>query len=247
MDDCQLERYSRHILLPQIDLQGQQSILNGHVLIVGLGGLGSPCALYLAAAGVGRLTLCDFDSVDLTNLQRQVLHRDSRIGVNKAVSARAELASLNSACQVDVVTDRATLENLRSYVAEADIVVDCSDNFETRHAINRLCVATQRPLVTGAAIQMSGQISVFDIRDQNSPCYACFLPEGTQTGDLDCGSSGILGPVTGTIGSMQATEVLKLLAQGMTSLSGRVLLYDAMLAEWETMPIQKNPMCDVCR
>lgn len=246
MDDQELLRYSRHILLGEIDIEGQESILNGHVLIIGAGGLGSPAAIYLASAGVGRLTICDGDDVDLTNLQRQTLHREARIGMNKAASARIELAEINPACDVRTVEKRVGPEELAALVAEADVVLEASDNFATRHAVNRACVNAGKPLVSGAAIRFAGQISVFDTRLARSPCYACFLPEDTETEEERCVTMGVLAPLTGTIGSMQATEALHLLVAGESELTGRVLLYDALSAEWHSVPIARSPTCAVC-
>lgn len=246
MNDSQLLRYSRHILLPQIDVEGQERLLASHVLIVGLGGLGSPCALYLAAAGVGGLTLCDFDEVELSNLQRQVVHRPSRVGVNKALSAQQELGALNPECQVDVVTERVTADQVRVLVAGADVVVDCSDNFSTRHVLNRACVEMKTPLVSGSAIQTVGQIAVFDASRPESPCYACFVAEDAFDSAMNCASAGVLGPLTGTIGTLQATEVIKCLIRSDHSIVGQVMLYDAWAAEWSRLPIRKQSGCAVC-
>jgi len=246
MDDQQLIRYSRQILVPQVDLEGQVRLASAHVLIVGAGGLGSPCAIYLAAAGLGRITLCDFDSVDLSNLQRQILHNESRLGMNKAASGALTLTQVNPSCVVDAMVERADSDSLGEKISQVQVVVDCSDNFETRHLLNRLCVEFRIPLVSGAAIQTTGQLTVFDSRAKSSPCYACFLPEHTERAELDCASSGILGPVTGTIGAMQATEVIKLLVSGTSHLVGRVLLYDAWLCEWQSVDIVKKPGCLVC-
>ncbi len=246
MDDRQLLRYSRHILLSEIGIEGQERILAGHALIVGAGGLGSPVATYLASAGVGRLTICDGDAVDLTNLQRQILHRESRIGMNKALSAQVALAEINPDCQVTPVTARVGPEELAALVAAADLVAEASDNFATRHAVNRACVAAAKPLVSGAAIRTAGQIAVYDTRDDASPCYACFLPEDAPTEEERCATMGVLAPLTGTIGAMQATEALHLLASGRSDLTGRLLLYDAMAAEWQSVPVPRNPACPVC-
>lgn len=246
MNDSQLLRYSRHILLPQIDVEGQERLLRSHMLIVGLGGLGSPCALYLAAAGVGELTLCDFDEVELSNLQRQIAHRPSRVGVNKARSAQQELAELNPECQVHIVTERVTADQVPGLVAAADVVVDCSDNFATRHLLNRACVDTKKPLVSGSAIQTVGQIAVFDLSCAECPCYACFVPEDAVDSALNCASAGVLGSLTGTIGSMQATEAIKCVIRNDQRMVGQVMLYDAWAAEWNRLPIRKQPDCGVC-
>ena len=246
MNDEELLRYSRHILLTEIGVEGQERILAGHVLIIGAGGLGSPAAIYLASAGVGRLTICDGDVVDMTNLQRQILHRADRLGVNKAASAKAELAGINPHCDVRIVEDRVGAEALAALVAEADVVLEASDNFETRHAVNRACVAAGKPLVSGMAIRFVGQLSVFDTRLTHSPCYACFLPEDTTTEEERCVTLGVLAPLTGTIGSMQATEALHLLVAGESELVGRVLLYDGLSSEWQSVPLPRNPYCAVC-
>lgn len=246
MDDRQLLRYSRHILLSEIDIEGQERILAGHVLIVGAGGLGSPVATYLASAGVGHLTICDDDAVDLTNLQRQIVHRESRIGVNKAESAAIALAEINPDCRVTPVSARVGPEQLAGLVAAADVVVEASDNFPTRHAVNRACVAHCKPLVSGAAIRFSGQLSVFDLTRETSPCYACLLPEDTPSQEERCASMGVFAPLTGTIGTLQATEVLHLLISGESCMTGRLLLYDALTADWNSVDISRNADCLVC-
>ena len=246
MDDTQLLRYSRHILLKEIDVEGQERLLDTHVLVIGAGGLGSPVATYLAGAGIGRLTICDGDEVDLTNLQRQILHREPRVGMNKAASAKVALAEINPDCTVTPVPHRVGPEELGALVAAADIVVEASDNFETRHAVNRACVAAQTPLVSGAAIRFAGQISVFDPRDAASPCYACLFPEASAIPEERCVTMGVLAPLTGTIGSMQATEVMNLVVRGKSGLTGRLMLYDALAAEWQEVRIPRNPACLVC-
>lgn len=247
MEDKDLLRYSRHILLGEIDIEGQEKILAGHVLIVGAGGLGSPAAIYLASAGVGQLTICDGDEVDLTNLQRQTLHRETRLGMNKAASAQIELADINPNCSVRTIEKRVGPEELHQLVSEADVVVEASDNFATRHAVNRACVAARKPLVSGMAIRFAGQLAVFDTRQANSPCYACFLPEDAPVEEERCSAMGVLAPLTGTIGSMQATETLGLLVFGDSELAGRVLLYDALSAEWQSVSVPRNPDCNVCQ
>ncbi len=246
MDDRQLLRYSRHILLSEVDVEGQERLLAGHALIVGAGGLGSPVAMYLAGAGVGRLTICDGDEVDLTNLQRQVLHRESRIGMNKAQSAKIALAGINPDCQVETVPERVGESRLADLVRDADVVIEASDNFATRHAVNRACVAHEKPLVSGAAIRFAGQLSVFDPRDARSPCYACLFPEDAAVVEERCATMGVFAPLTGTIGTMQATEAMLLLIRGTSALAGRLLLYDALMAEWQQIAITRNPECPVC-
>lgn len=246
MDDRQLLRYSRHILLREIGVEGQERILGGRVLIVGAGGLGSPVATYLAGAGVGHLTICDGDKVDLTNLQRQILHREPRIGMNKAQSASVALAEINPDCRVTVIPERVGPERLAELAGSADVVVEASDNFATRHAVNRACVTRAKPLVSGAAIRFAGQIAVYDTALETSPCYACLLPEDMPLEEERCATMGVFAPLTGTIGTMQATEVLHLLAGGQSALTGRLLLYDALSAEWQGIDIARNPACPVC-
>jgi molybdopterin/thiamine biosynthesis adenylyltransferase len=246
MNDQQLLRYSRHIVLDGFDTVGQERLLKSHVLIVGMGGLGSPVATYLASAGVGQMTICDFDEVDLSNLQRQIVHRDTRLGMNKALSAKIELEAINPDCRIIPVIDRIDSATLDKLVASVDIVVDASDNFETRHAVNRACVKYSTPLVSGTAINYVGQIAVFDLRDENAPCYACFVPENTASGVDQCSTSGILASLTGTIGTMQATEVINLLVTGSSRLNGRAVLYDARESELSSMPIKKRSECATC-
>ena len=246
MNDQQLLRYSRHIVLDGFDTVGQERLLKSHVLIVGMGGLGSPVATYLASAGVGQMTICDFDEVDLSNLQRQIVHRDTRLGMNKALSAKIELEAINPDCRIIPVIDRIDPATLDQLVASVDIVVDASDNFETRHAVNRACVKYSTPLVSGTAINYVGQIAVFDLRDENAPCYACFVPENTASGVDQCSTSGILASLTGTIGTMQATEVINLLVTGSSRLNGRAVLYDARESELSAMPIKKRSECAIC-
>ena len=246
MNDQQLLRYSRHIVLDGFDTVGQERLLKSHVLIVGMGGLGSPVATYLASAGVGQMTICDFDEVDLSNLQRQIVHRDTRLGMNKALSAKIELEAINPDCRIIPVIDRIDPATLDQLVASVDIVVDASDNFETRHAVNRACVKYSTPLVSGTAINYVGQIAVFDLRDENAPCYACFVPENTASGVDQCSTSGILASLTGTIGTMQATEVINLLVAGSSRLNGRAVLYDARESELSAMPIKKRSECAIC-
>ena len=246
MDDDQLLRYSRHILLPEIGIDGQQKLLDAHALIVGAGGLGAPVALYLAASGVGHLTLCDDDAVDLTNLQRQIVHFTDAIGEPKVESARRTLSRINPNVQVTTVAERVSGERLDQLVASANVVIDCTDNFATRHAINRACVKFSKPLVSGAAIRFDGQIASFDLRKPDSPCYHCLFPE---TGDLEemrCAIMGVFAPLVGIIGSMQAAEALKLLMGIGRDLSGRLLLLDALAMEWRSVRLKKDPVCAVC-
>ena len=246
MNDEQLLRYSRHILLDPIGIEGQDRLLASRALIVGAGGLGCPAALYMAAAGVGTLVIVDDDEVDLTNLQRQVLHRQHSVGRAKVESAREALHDINPGIEVIALRTRLAGEALREQVEAADVVLDCSDNFSTRHAINRACVAARTPLVSGAAIRFDGQVSVFDSRGVDAPCYHCLFPEGGDADEVRCAVMGVFAPLTGIIGSMQAAEALKLLAHTGQSLAGRLLLLDALGMEWRSITLPRDPACDVC-
>lgn len=246
MNDDQLLRYSRHILLPEIDVEGQERFLAARVLLIGAGGLGSPAALYLASAGVGTLVIADGDTVDATNLQRQILHRESSIGRPKVESATASLAAINPACCVVPLQERLSGTRLMEEVAAADLVLDCCDNFATRHAVNRACVLSCKPLVSGAAIKFDGQIAVFDPRLPDAPCYHCLFPEAEDVEELRCAVTGVFAPLTGIIGAMQAAESLKLLAACGVSLAGRLLLLDGLRMEWREVKVPKDPACPVC-
>ncbi len=246
MNDEQLLRYSRHLLLTELGLEGQARLRAAHVLIVGAGGLGCPAALYLASGGIGRLTIADPDVVDLTNLQRQILYRSESVGALKVESARTTLHAVNPEVEVVPIAARLGGEALERAVAAADVVLDCSDNFATRHAVNRACVRHARPLVSGAAIRFDGQLAVFDPRQPEAPCYACLFPEDAQAEELRCAVMGVLAPLTGTIGAMQATEAIKLVAGIGEPLAGRLLLVDALLGESRTVRISKDPHCVVC-
>jgi len=250
MNDNQLLRYSRHILLPQINYEGQEALVNSHALIVGAGGLGSAVALYLAASGVGTLTICDFDVVDLTNLQRQIVHTTASVGVNKAVSAQQSLFEINPTIQVNAVCVKSTEDEFALLLAQADIVIDCSDNFATRYLLNRLCVQLKKPLVSGAAIGFEGQVTVYDMRSDSSPCYHCLFPDQSEiTGEnneMRCASNGVFSPLVGMIGTTQAAEALKLLMGIGESLQGRLLLLDTLAMEWRTIKLGKDPACSVC-
>jgi molybdopterin-synthase adenylyltransferase len=245
MNDHELLRYSRHILLNEIGVEGQQRIREASMLVIGAGGLGSPAAFYLASAGVARITLVDGDTVDLTNLQRQILHTTARIGVPKAVSGQATLGAINSDVDVVPVATRADADALATLVASASVVLDCSDNFETRHALNRACVAHGKPLVSGAAIRFDGQVAVFDLRHARSPCYACLFPPGDGEDEL-CAIMGVFAPLTGIIGTTQAAEALKLAAGIGESLDGRLLMLDALAMNWHTVRVRRDPACPVC-
>lgn len=244
MNDDQLLRYSRHIMLPELDIDGQEKLLASHALIVGLGGLGSPVAMYLAAAGVGELTLVDFDSVDLSNLQRQIAHTSERIGVNKAQSAAQTLRALNPDIKIHVIDQQVDAERLQLLVGGVNLVLDCTDNFATRFVINATCVAARVPLVSGAAIRLEGQVTVFDSRQPHSPCYRCLYEESAD--DLTCAANGVLAPLVGVIGSLQALEALKLLGGFGDSLAGRLQLFDARTAQWREMKLPRDPNCPVC-
>jgi len=246
MNDNQLLRYSRHILLDEIGIEGQEKLLAAHALIIGAGGLGSPAAYYLASAGMGAITLVDNDTVDLTNLQRQILHTTERVGQPKAQSGKQTLAQINPEINIIALFERAENERLSELVAAATIVLDCSDNFATRHAVNRACVAHRVPLVSGAAIKFDGQISVFDARDATSPCYACLFPPDQQFEEVLCSTMGVFAPLVGIIGAMQAAEALKVVIGTGESLVGRLLLLDARSMEWTAIKIARNAACGVC-
>lgn len=246
MNDHQLLRYSRHILLDEIGIEGQQRLLDAKVLVIGAGGLGSPAALYLAASGVGQLVIVDDDEVDLTNLQRQILHTTGRVGQPKVDSARVALSQINPDIEVISVRERVAGARLAELVAASTVVLDCSDNFATRHAVNRACVAARVPLVAGAVIRFDGQLSVFDPRDCDSPCYACLFPPGAGFEDAACSTMGVFAPLVGVIGAMQAAEALKLMIGIGESLAGRLLLLDGRSMEWSSIGIARDPGCPVC-
>lgn len=245
MDDNQLLRYSRHILLPEIGIERQQKLLAAHALVIGAGGLGSPAAMFLASSGVGHLTLCDDDDVDLTNLQRQIAHRTSSVGKAKVVSAQETLADINPEVKVTALKERADEARMAQLAASADVVLDCSDNFATRYALNRVCHAAKKPLVSGAATRFDGQVNVFDFRRDDSPCYNCLYPEQSEGEETRCATMGVFAPLVGIIGSMQASEALKVLA-GMETLCGRMLLLNALKMEVRTVRLAKDKFCPVC-
>jgi molybdopterin/thiamine biosynthesis adenylyltransferase len=246
MTDEQLLRYSRHILLDELGIEGQQRLLAAHALVIGAGGLGSPVALYLGTAGVGRLTIVDHDTVDVTNLQRQIAHNLSRVGRPKAESARETIAAINPDVQVLPLVERADAARLDALVRDADVVIDCSDNFKTRHAVNAACVAHRKPLVSGAAIGFDGQISVYDTRSAEAPCYACLFPAEATFEEVQCATMGVFAPLVGIIGSVQAAEALKLLAGVGGSLAGRLQMLDARTMEWTEIRMHRSPACAVC-
>jgi molybdopterin/thiamine biosynthesis adenylyltransferase len=246
VNDHQLLRYSRHILLDEVGIEGQQRLLDASVLVIGAGGLGSPAALYLAASGIGHLVLVDDDEVDLTNLQRQIMHTSERIGQPKVMSGQAALTQLNPDVRITAVRERLAGARLAELVGQATLVLDCSDNFATRHAVNRACVAAGVPLVAGAVIRFDGQISVFDPRDSKSPCYACLFPPDANFEDAACSSMGVFAPLVGVIGAMQAAEALKLVMAIGESLAGRLLLLDGKQMEWTSIQVARDPGCPVC-
>lgn len=245
MNDEQLLRYSRQIMLPAVDFAGQQKLLDSHVLIIGLGGLGSPAAMYLAAAGVGQLTICDDDKVDLSNLQRQIAHTTANIGQHKTESAAGALKALNPDVKITSISRRLARDELLACIKQCDVVVDASDNFSTRFLLNETCVEAHKPLVSGAAIRMEGQISVFLNDEADSPCYRCLYKDGSEMQE-SCSESGVLAPVVGVIGAIQAVETLKILMNVGKVLKGRLLIWDANQMEWRTINLKKDPTCPVC-
>lgn len=245
MKDDQLLRYSRQIMLPEMDIAGQQRLVDATVLIIGMGGLGCPAAMYLAAAGVGHLIIADDDTVDMTNLQRQIAHSQADVGKNKVDSVQLTLQGLNSDVRITPLAQRLLGEELDQWVARADVVVDASDNFTTRFAINRSCVKLGKPLVSGAAIRMEGQVTVFDPRLPDSPCYQCLYGESDDE-DTSCAHNGVMAPVVGIIGSVQAMETIKLISQVGSTLAGRLLLLDAAAMQWREMKLPRDPTCPVC-
>ncbi len=246
MNDTQLLRYSRHILLDEIGIDGQTGLLQSHVLVVGAGGLGSSAALYLASAGVGQITLVDPDTVDLTNLQRQIAHTTARVGQAKVQSAQAAMAALNPDVRVIPIQARADPALLDQWVSHTDVVLDCTDNFTTRHAINAACVRHRKPLVSGAAIRFDGQVSVFDSRRPQSPCYACLFPASASVEEVACATMGVFAPLVGMVGSMQAAEALKLLTGAGQALVGHLLMVNALAGRWDDLQVPKNAACAVC-
>lgn len=246
MNDDQLLRYSRHILLPEIGVEGQEALLKARVLVLGAGGLGSPAAMYLACAGVGTLVLADDDTVDMTNLQRQLLHTAESVGELKVESGRRTLHRMNPGVKVEMVPFRLDGEVLEDLVAGVDVVLDCCDNFATRHALNRACVKHRKPLVSGAAIRFDGQISVFDLRGEGA-CYHCLFPEGEDVDEVRCAVMGVFAPVTGLVGATQAAEAMKLITGCGSSLAGRLLLLDALRMEWRSIGVVRDPACVVCK
>lgn len=246
MDDQQRLRYSRHLLLNEFGEEAQERLLAAHALVVGAGGLGSSALLYLASSGMGRITVCDGDRVDLTNLQRQVVHRQESVGQPKAASAAATLRSINSEVRIEALEERAGPERLMALVRGADVVLDCSDNFATRHALNRACVAARKPLVSGAGIRFDGQVAVFDLRQPDAPCYNCLFAEDADAEDVRCAVMGVFAPLVGVIGTFQAMEAIKLVAGVGETLAGRLLLFDALSSRWHDVRLARDPHCRVC-
>ena len=247
MDDPLLLRYSRHILLDELGPDAQARFASAHALIIGVGGLGAPAAQFLAAAGVGTLSLCDADSVDLTNLQRQILYATADVGQRKVDAAAARLSSINPHVTIVKVARRIEEADLQPLVAAADVVIDCCDHFATRHAVNRTCVGARKPLVSGAALRFDGQLAVFDTRNPASPCYHCLFGEGDELEETRCATMGVFAPLVGIVGSTQAAEALKLVAGVGESLAGRLLLLDALTMEWREVRVPRDPDCPVCR
>jgi molybdopterin/thiamine biosynthesis adenylyltransferase len=246
VDDAQRLRYSRHLLLNEFGEEAQERLLASHALVVGAGGLGSAALLYLAASGVGRITVCDGDRVDLTNLQRQVVHRLDSIGKPKASSAAATLAAINPEVRVVPLEERLDAQRIAVLAREADVVLDCSDNFATRHAINRACVAARRPLVSGAGIRFDGQVAVFDLRDERASCYHCLFAEDGDSAEERCATLGVFAPLVGIVGTFQALEAIKLLAGIGETLAGRLMLFDALASRWHEVRLARDPHCRVC-
>ena len=246
MDDNQRLRYSRHLLLNEFGEDAQERLLASHALVIGAGGLGSSALLYLASSGFGRITVCDGDRVDLTNLQRQVVHRLDSVGEPKAASAARTLAALNPDVRVEPLEERADAARIAELVRGADVVLDCSDNFATRHAINRACVASRTPLVSGAAIRFDGQIAVFDLRRDDAPCYHCLFAEDADSQEERCATMGIFAPLVGIVGTFQALEAIKLVAGVGETLAGRLLLFDALASRWHEVRLARDPRCRAC-
>lgn len=246
MENDQLLRYSRHILLPEVGVEGQEKFGSSHALIVGAGGLGSPAAMFLACSGVGKITICDNDVVDLTNLQRQVIHRTESIGDLKVQSAKKTILDINPYVNIDAIAARVTQNELDELVSRSSVVLDCSDNFETRHAVNKACVNNRTPLVSGASIKFDGQLSVFDARHDDSPCYQCLFPEENEFEETRCAVMGVFAPLVGIIGTAQASEALKLLGEIGAKSYGKLVLFDALTFEWRTIRLTKDPSCAVC-
>jgi len=246
MNDEQLLRYSRHLLLEEIDVAGQDKLLSSHVLVIGTGGLGSAAAPYLAAAGIGHITLIDHDQVELTNLQRQIMHSEQSVGKSKVNSGKIFLQNLNAGIKIETIETKATTALLDELLPSVDVVLDCTDNFATRHLINASCVKHQTPLVSGSALRFDGQISVFDPRNSVSPCYACIFSPDESFEEVSCSSMGIFSPLVGIIGAMQAAQAIQVLIGFGEPLVGRMLLWNARTTQMDEFKISRNPECSVC-
>ena len=246
MQDNQLERYSRHILLPEIEYGGQEKLLQSHVLIIGAGGLGSSTVIYLASSGVGKLTICDFDKVELSNLQRQVIHNDATIGMNKAASAKQFIKKLNPDIIVDALEEKLDIHSMKIIAKDVDIIIDCSDNFATRYALNQIAYDLKKPLVSGAAIKFEGQLSVFDFTNKMSPCYECLFPDTKEDQELRCSDHGVFSPLVGMIGSAQAAEAIKVMLSIGNLLVGKLAVIDIKTMQWQNFSVNKDPACKVC-
>jgi len=246
MIDKQLIRYSRHILLHDIEYEGQLNLINSHILVVGAGGLGSAASIYLAASGVGKITICDFDNVDLSNLQRQILHTDKFIGINKALSAKSTLENINPEVKIFGIQEKLDIKEMKKVAKEVDVIIDCSDNFLTRYSLNQIAYDLKKPLVSGAAIGFDGQVSVFDFRDKNTPCYQCLFPDSGEDEELRCSDHGVFSPLVGIIGCTQAAEAMKLILKVGNSLMGRLLILESKNMDWKTLKVPKDPHCTVC-
>jgi len=247
MNDQDLERYGRHILLPEVDYDGQQKLLDSHVLVVGLGGLGSPASIYLASSGIGNLTLCDFDKVELSNLQRQIVHKEDMLQINKAQSAKSFISSINSNIKINVVDKKLSENEFDLYVKKnsVDAILDCSDNFQTRYSVNKVAFKNKIPLISGSAIRFEGQLAIFDFRDNSSACYECLFPDNGEENELRCADHGILAPVGGIMGAMQSLGTLKVLLN-LSSVKNKLRIFDGKSNEWKTITLKKDKECAIC-
>ena len=246
MNDAQLLRYSRHILLDELGDLGQQRLLDSHAVVIGAGGLGCSAALFLAASGVGHITLVDHDEVDLTNLQRQIAHSTERIGQAKVTSAKQAMLALNPDIRITTLPQKADPALLDQLLPTAQVVLDCSDNFQTRHMLNKACVQHRVPLVSGAVIRLDGQLTTYDPRQPDSPCYACVFPPDRDFEETRCATMGVFAPLVGIIGAMQAAEALKLISGAGQPLTGRLLMLDGRAMDWQELRLPRNPQCSVC-
>ncbi|MGC6413548.1 MAG: HesA/MoeB/ThiF family protein [Bacteroidia bacterium] len=247
MNDQDLERYGRHILLPEVDYDGQQKLLNSHVLVVGLGGLGSPASIYLASSGIGELTLCDFDKVELSNLQRQIVHTEDMLQINKSHSAKSFISSINSNININVVDKKLSESEFDLYVKKnsVDAILDCSDNFQTRYSVNKVAFKNKIPLISGSAIRFEGQLAIFDFRDNSSACYECLFPNNGEENELRCADHGILAPIVGIIGVMQSLETIKVLLN-LNPIKNKLRIFDGKSNEWKTITFKKDKECAIC-